>query len=85
METKETLKKLIIEGLNLEETTPDDIIDDEPLFGDEGLALDSLDAVELVVILQRNFGLEIRDMSEGREAFASINSLVSYIEEHGSE
>ncbi len=85
MGTKETLKKLIIEGLNLEDTTPDDIIDDEPLFGDEGLALDSLDAVELVVILQRHFGVEIRDMSEGREAFASINALVSYIEEHGSE
>ena len=81
MQIKEELKKAIIDGLNLEDVTPDDITDDEPLFGQEGLALDSLDAVELVVIVHRTFGVEISNMDEGREAFASLGALAKYIEE----
>ena len=81
MRVKEKLKKAVVEDLNLEEVTPEDIADDEPLFGD-GLGLDSLDAVELVVIVKRHFGVEIKDMSEGREAFASINALTKFIEEN---
>jgi acyl carrier protein len=81
MGIKEKLKKAVVEDLNLEEITPDNIADDEPLFGD-GLGLDSLDAVELVVIVKRHFGVEIKDMSEGREAFASINALTKFIEEN---
>ncbi len=81
MDIKEKLKQALIDGLNLEDMTPADISDDEILFGDEGLALDSLDAVELVVIVQRHFGVEIRDMDEGREAFASLSSLAKYIED----
>ena len=74
------LKKIIIEELNLEEIDISEINDDDPLFGDEGLGLDSLDAVELVVLIQKHFGVEIKDMEEGREALASISSLTDFIE-----
>ena len=80
MTVKEQLKKIIIEGINLEEVRPEDIVDSAPLFG-EGLGLDSLDAVELVVLIQKHFGIEIKDMEEGREAFRSIDSLAAFVEE----
>ena len=80
MTLKERLKAMLVEELNLEETSPEDIVDDQPLFG-EGLGLDSLDAVELVVLVEKHFGVEIKDMDEGRIAFASINSLAAFIEE----
>lgn len=80
MELNEKLKNIIIEELNLEDVTPQDIEDDAPLFGD-GWGLDSLDAVELVVQVQRHFGVEIKDMDEGRVAFQSINALRKFIEE----
>lgn len=79
MNTKEKLKKILIDDLNLEELTPDDIDDGAPLFG-EGLGLDSLDAVELVVIIQKHFGIEIKNMEEGREAFQSVEALAAYID-----
>jgi len=79
----EELKKIIIKELFLEDITPEEIDDNAPLFG-EGLGLDSLDAVELVVIIQKHFNVEIKDMDEGRVAFESINSLASYIEERQS-
>ena len=78
-ELKKQLKSIIIEELNLEEIEPQEIGDDDPLFGDEGLGLDSLDAVELVVLVQKHFGVEIRDMDEGREALSSITSLAEFI------
>lgn len=81
MDIARKLKEVIVEDLNLEEVTPDEIQDDAPLFG-EGLGLDSLDAVELVVVVKRHFGVEIKDMTEGREAFASIKALTGFIEEH---
>lgn len=73
---REQLKKIIIEELNLEDINTSEIKDDDPLFGDEGLGLDSLDAVELVVLIQKHFAVEIKDMEEGREALASILSLI---------
>ena len=80
MTLNEKLKTIIIEELNLEDVRTQDIEDDEPLFG-EGLELDSLDAVELVVQVQKHFGVEIKDIEEGRMAFQSINSLRQFIEE----
>jgi acyl carrier protein len=80
MDTKTKLKRALIEELKLEDLTPDDIDDDAPLFG-EGLGLDSLDAIELVVLVQRNFGLPMQDQEEAQKAFASVNTLAAYIEE----
>jgi len=79
MPIKEKLKKILVEELNLEDVTPEEIADDAPLFGD-GLGLDSLDAVELVVLIQKHFGIEIKDMEEGRTAFESVDSLAAFIE-----
>ena len=75
------LKKLIIDELKIEDTTPDDIGDEDPLFG-EGLGLDSLDAVELVVILKKHYNIDLEDMEKARAAFASIKSLADYIREN---
>ena len=80
MDIKEKLKQVIIDELNLEDVTPEEIGDEEPLFGD-GLGLDSLDAVELVVVIQKHFGVEIKDMEEGRPALQSISSLAAFIED----
>jgi acyl carrier protein len=77
-ETREKLKEMLVESLSLEDINPGDIKDDEVLFG-EGLGLDSLDAVEIVVMLQRNFGLEIKDMNKGKEIFYSIDTLARYV------
>ena len=72
------LKRLLVENLSLEGLKPEKIKDDELIFG-EGLGLDSLDGVEIVVILQRNFGIEIKDMNEGRKILRSIDTISRYI------
>jgi acyl carrier protein len=75
------LKEQIIETLNLEEVTPEDIDNDAPLFGD-GLGLDSIDALELIVILDRYYGIKLASPSEGRGIFKSINTIAAYTAEN---
>ncbi len=79
---KENLKAQIIEQLNLEDLTPADIRDDAPLFGDQGLGLDSIDALEFIVLLDSNYGIKISDPNEGKEIFQSVNTLADYISKH---
>ncbi len=75
------LKERIIETLELEELSPEDIEADAPLFG-EGLGLDSVDALELVVMVDKYYSIKITDREEGRKAFQSIKSLAQYIMDH---
>ena len=72
------LKHLIIETLHLEEIQPDEIEDGAPLFG-EGLGLDSIDALELVVALEKSYNVIIEDEEVGKKAFASIEALVDFV------
>lgn len=78
---KKTLKEMLVKDLSLEDIKPENISDNEILFG-QGLGLDSLDAVEIVVLLQRNFGLEVRDMEKSKEIFYSIDTLSRYVYEN---
>ena len=77
------LKKLIIETLKLEEITPEDIEDDGQLFGD-GLGLDSIDALELVVALEKTYGVVIPDSEVGERVFRSVNTLAQFVREQST-
>lgn len=72
------LKDEIIDVLNLEDVKPEDIDNDAPLFG-EGLGLDSIDALELIVLMEKNYGIKLQDPSKGKEIFKSINVMADYI------
>ena len=78
----EKLKRELIEELNLEEVTPEEIDSNEPLFGDGGLGLDSIDALEIILILERNYGIKIKNPAEGKQIFSSIRTLTNYISEN---
>jgi len=80
MELINELKTKIIEALNLEDLTIDEIDNDAPLFGDDGLGLDSIDALELIVLLEKNYGIKITDPKQGKEIFKSVNVMAQYIE-----
>ncbi len=75
------LKKQIIEVLNLKHLTPEEIIDDQPLFG-EGLGLDSIDALELIVLLQQQYNIRLSDPQEGPKIFKSVSTMAEYITAH---
>lgn len=83
-ELKIELKEKIIEILNLDDLTITDIDDDDPLFGD-GLGLDSIDALELIVMLDKDFGIQLKDPNEGKDIFKSISVLAAYIDVHRSK
>jgi len=73
------LKEEIIKVLNLEGMTPGDIADDDELFG-EGLGLDSIDALELIVLLEKNYGIKLKDPAQGKEIFKSVRIMAEYIQ-----
>ena len=72
------LKKQIIEVLNLEEMTPEDIGTDSPLFG-EGLGLDSIDALELIVLLEKKYGIRLANPAEGKAIFKSVGTIADFV------
>ncbi len=82
MITSESFKKVLIEYLNLEDMTPDEIDDDNALFGDDGLGLDSVDSIELVLAIDKEYGVKITDSKQYETIFASVQSLLNYINEN---
>ena len=80
-ELKQQLKEQIVAFLNLTHIKPEDIKDEEPLFG-EGLGLDSIDSIELIVLFSREYGINIQDPKEGRKVLVNINTMVNYIAKH---
>ena len=78
---KEQLKKQIIQFLNLTSLNPNDIKDNEPLFGD-GLGLDSIDSLELIVLLKKEYGITIEDPKDGRKILVDVTTMVDYIEKN---
>ena len=80
-ELKRQLKQQIIEVLSLEEINPEDIVDSEPLFG-EGLGLDSIDVLELIVLMEKNYGIRLNNPAEGKAIFASLDTMADYIAQH---
>jgi len=82
-ELKQELKEKIIEQLNLEDIAVEEIKDTDPLFG-EGLGLDSIDALELIVMLDKDYGIKLADPKQGKAIFESVATMAGYIEEHRS-
>ena len=83
-ELKKEIKETIISALQLEDITPDDIVDSDPLF-EEGLGLDSIDALELGVALKKKFGIKYSaENNDNKKYFASVNALAEYISENRS-
>ncbi|MCB9186831.1 MAG: acyl carrier protein [Flavobacteriales bacterium] len=76
----EKLKVQIIETLNLEDLEPSDIDANDPLFGDDGIGLDSIDALELIVLMNKEYNIQIADPEEGKNVFYSIQTMASYIQ-----
>lgn len=76
------LKQRIIEALNLEEMTPDDIDTDAPLFGEDGLGLDSIDALELIVLMEKRYGIKLASPAEGKAIFKSVRTIAVFVNEN---
>ena len=75
------MKEEIIKTLNLEEVRPEDIDENAPLFG-EGLGLDSIDALELIVLMEKNYGIKLQDPNQGKEIFKSIVTMAEYVQKN---
>lgn len=76
------IKLKLIDALNLDGMTPETIDDNAPLFGDEGLGLDSIDVLELIVLLERNYGIRLASPAEGKQVFQSVAVMADYIQQH---
>ncbi len=76
------LKLKVIDALNLDGMTAADIEDDAPLFGDAGLGLDSIDVLELIVLLEKNYGIRLASPAEGKEVFKSMAVMAAYVAGH---
>ena len=73
------LKEQIIKVLNLEEMTPEDIDTEAPLFGEDGLGLDSIDTLELIMLIEKNYGIKLASPAEGKAIFKSVATLADYV------
>lgn len=80
---EEKLKEQLIEALNLEEIQPEDIDVEAPLFGDEGLGLDSIDALEIILLLDKEYGIKLANPAEGKKIFYSVKTMADYIRSAG--
>lgn len=80
--TSSEFKQFLINGLKLEDISADDINDSDALFGDEGLGLDSVDSIELVLIIEKEYGIKISNSEQYQEIFKSVNSLLKYINDN---
>ncbi len=78
---KHELKQHIIKYLNLTDLTPEDISDEDPLFV-EGLGLDSIDALELLVLIEREYGIKINNTKEGKEILVNVNTMADYLQKN---
>ena len=76
------LKVQLVEALNLEEIKPEEIVTDAPLFGDEGLGLDSIDALEIILLVEKNYGIKITDPKKAKSVFTSVKSIAEFIQEN---
>ncbi|AYB35559.1 acyl carrier protein [Chryseolinea soli] len=83
-ELTQELRQELIKQLNLEDMIPADFDENTPLFG-EGLGLDSIDSLELVVLLDRNYGIKLKDPKEGRQVFHSIRTMAEYIQKNRAQ
>ena len=75
---KTDIKEKVIEALKLADITPSDIDDEAPLFG-EGLGLDSIDALELMLLLEKNYGIRLANPAEGKKVFVNVNTMAQYV------
>jgi len=82
MISSESFKQVLIDALNLEDMTPDDIENDAPLFGDDGLGLDSVDSIELVLAIEKEYGVKITDSTLYETIFSSVKNLLAYINDN---
>lgn len=75
----EKLKAQLIDALNLEEITPEDIDPEAPLFGKDGLGLDSIDALEIILLLDKDYGIKLKNPAEGKQVFYSVKTMADCI------
>ena len=79
------IKAELIKALHLDGMKPEDLDADAPLFGEGGIGLDSIDALEIIVMLEKNYGIRLSNVAEGKAIFKSIRSIAEYVKEHKSE